>query len=343
MGRPDASFAQGKIESLTMDWLRFFDDHGVDYATRGPNVKHGNVNIACPMCGDDPSHHMGVSLEGDKWGCWRSADHVGRKPKNLIKHILGCSYNQAKIIEEQYSAADPENLDEALESLLIGEQTDSAPVKRKRLKFRPEFKTIVNKGTTRRFWQYLKGRGFNDVDLLVELYSLKCASTGDWKDRVIVPIYSPKGKVLSWTSRAIGVTHDAPRYLALSEEAGGLVNVFHTLWNMDVLQEGNELLMIVEGPFDAMKVDYYGMNHGCSATCTFGTSMSEEQAMMIAEASKNFSKTVLLYDAGATAAIFRAKELLGHTNVECGFLPENIEDPGAMSKKQVLDLINYLF
>lgn len=322
-----------------MDWESFFTDHGIDYVTRGPNVKKDNINIACPFCGDDPSHHMGVSLNGRGFGCWRAANHGGKKPHNLIRALLGCSFNQAKLIAQQYSAADPENLDEALASLEAGDEPDKQPDKHVKLKFLPEFKHIDDRSGTRRFFSYLENRGFKGQgDAVCQLYNLRCATTGQFKDRIIVPIYMNK-KLVSWTSRAIGTSIDAPRYLALSEEQGGLVNVFHSIWNWDELKHGGDLLIIVEGPFDALKVDFYGIEQNTCATCTFGTSMSEEQAMLIAEASRRFERAVLLYDAGATEAIFRARELLGHTKVECGFLPDNIEDPGAMSKKQVRDFI----
>lgn len=322
-----------------MDWLQFFDDHQIDYVTRGPNVKKDNVNIACPFCGDDPSHHMGVSLLDKGYGCWRSANHAGKKSNGLIRALLNCSFNQAKILAQQYSAADPESLDEAIAALMAGEQADKRPDRATELRFRGEFSPIKAKGSTSRFYSYLERRGFGDGTAdLCKLYNLRCANTGRFKDRVIIPIYQG-GKLVSWTSRAIGKNVEAARYLALSEDQGGLVNVFHTIWNWDELKHGGDLLIIVEGPFDALKVDFYGWELNTCATCTFGTAMSEEQAMMIAEVAKGFEKAVLLYDAGATESIFRAKGLLEHTKVECGFLPPDVEDPGEMSRKQVRKFI----
>lgn len=330
-----------------MDWLSFFDDHQIDYVTRGPNVKKGNVNIACPMCGDDPSHHMGVALEKEAWGCWRGANHKGKKAHNLVRALLGCSFNQAKIIVQQYSAADPEDLDDVLDLMLKGyPEREARIIKKQELKFPDEFKRIKKEGSTKRFFKYLKNRGFKKVDKFCSLYKLRCATTGKFKDRIIIPIYQRK-KLVGWTSRAIGKTRDAPRYLALSEDDGGLVNVFHTLWNWDSIMDGGDLLLIVEGPFDALKLDYYALelyNEGieAQATCTFGTSMSEQQAMMLSEVARRFKKAVLLYDEGATEAIFRAKELLEHTKVECGFLPPDVEDPGEMTRKEVHNLIKGL-
>lgn len=325
-----------------MDWESFFVDHQIDYVSRGSNVKRGNVNISCPLCGDDPSHHMGVSLEGKGWGCWRAANHAGKKASNLIRALLGCSYNQAKMIEQQYSQADPEDLDSALAALQAQDTPDKAPTRRGPLVMPSDFKDLTKKGTQARFYNYLKRRGYKRPIELCKLYNLKVATTGKWKDRIIIPIYMD-GELVSWTSRAIIKPVNAPRYLALSEEQGGLINVFDALYNWDELQEGGDLLLIVEGPFDAINVDYrlFDMMDDIKVgvTCTFGTSMSDEQAFMLASVAKKFRKGVLLYDTGATEAIFRAKELLGHTKITCGFLPDDVEDPGDMTSSQVSTLI----
>lgn len=324
-----------------MDWESFFTDNNVDYITRGQNVKKGNINICCPWCGDDPSFHMGVSLHEKGYGCWRSVSHAGKAPHRLVRALLNCSYETAKLIVKQYSVADPQNLDEALNALEAGNTPRQKPAHKPKLIMPSEFRDIKSTGTTARFYEYLAGRGFNNVDELTMLYNLRSCSTGKFKDRIIIPIYR-KGNLVSWTSRALGKVTDAPRYLALSEDEGGLVNVFHTLWNWDELMYGGEVLIVVEGPFDALKLDYYISTYNCCATCTFGTSMSEEQALLIMEASRRFKRSILLYDEGATEAIFLAKEKLVRSKVEIEFLPEGVEDPGDMTRKQVRTFIKSL-
>lgn len=322
---------------MAMDWEAFFKDHSVDYVTRGPNVGRNNININCPFCADDPSHHMGISMIEKGWGCLR-CHTAGVNPTKLLRALLGCSYNQAKIVVQQYSAVDPDSLDEVAK-LLLGDKADKKQRKRRKLHMPQEFRSIKSKGSTARFYHYLYNRGFYNVDKLVKMYDLHCATTGKWKDRIIIPIYI-NNELVSWTTRALGKTIDAPRYMALSEEDGGLINVFHTLMNWDYISKGGDLLIIVEGPFDAMKLDFYAYKYNACATCTFGTAMSNEQSMIIASMAKRFKKAVLLYDEGAAQAIFEAQDKLMHTNVECGFLPNNVEDPGAMSKKQVLKFIS---
>src|SRR5688572_2948962 len=99
-----------------MDWVEFFKANMIDYVTRGPNTKRGEVSVNCPWCaGDDPSHHLGINLTKAAYGCLRNPEHRGKRPAGLIAALLGCSFSQALIIEKQYTAAaDPENLGDAL-------------------------------------------------------------------------------------------------------------------------------------------------------------------------------------------------------------------------------------
>src|SRR6185437_6997309 len=82
------------------DWERFFDIRGIPYVTSGHNARRGVIGVACPMCGDDPSHHMGVSVSGtDWWHCWRDENnHRGKSPHRLIMAFLGCSYEEASAL-----------------------------------------------------------------------------------------------------------------------------------------------------------------------------------------------------------------------------------------------------
>src|ERR1700690_250170 len=105
-----------------MDWIRFLDENNIHYVTRGPNTKRGEVSVHCPMCGDeDPSEHLGINLQTEKWGCLRDQSHRGKSARTLIKAMLGCSSPQAGLIVRQYSHSDPDSLESALLTL----QTDN--------------------------------------------------------------------------------------------------------------------------------------------------------------------------------------------------------------------------
>lgn len=314
-----------------MNWIEFLDDNHISYVTRGPNTRKGEVSVRCPFCGEeDPSEHMGIVLEREAWGCHRNQAHRGKAPAKLIQALLGCSWAQAGLVVAQYGAADPETLDQALASLgtLLAPKTPTAPPEQLRLA--PEFRLIQPTGSTSRFWHYLGRRGFHNPTGVAETYGLSCCLTGRWKDRIIIPVYQNK-VLIAWTGRALQTPVSAPRYLSTSEA------IKTTIFNLDDLYYGGNVLFITEGPFDAIKVDYYGYPHGAYATALFGTSVTTDQIALLREVSKNFKKVVVLMDPEAIETSFSIAEWLPDSII--GNLPAGVEDPGALTKEQVKVLV----
>jgi len=316
-----------------MDWRRFLEENNIHFVDRGPNTKRGEVSIQCPMCGDeDPSEHLGINLTNGKWGCHRDGSHRGLAARSLIRHILGCSASQAQLIVKQYSHSDPDTLEAALAAL-----TDSAPEERKEFNqpLEPQYKDfyeIKPRGITKRFFTYLVSRGYDNPQEIIERYGLRCVLTGRYKDRIIIPVRHNK-ELLGWTSRAIGSLENAPRYLASSED------VKTTIFNYDQIKKGGERLFIVEGPFDAIKIDNYSLSHvpptlvsnqdmvHYRATCTFGTSLTISQIAILRGLVKKYEETYILFDRGAEGP---ANDLASWLNVETLDLPVGIDDPGEL-------------
>jgi Toprim-like len=305
-----------------MDWVAFIEANQIDYVTRGPNTKRGEISIKCPFCGDeDPSQHLGISLVSENWGCHRDPSHRGHSQHRLVAALLGCSYNQAKLIVAQYGRADPENLEQALAALTGMTVLPTPEPEKPRLL--PEFKPIEPKGTTAKFWRYLCARGFEPADTLCDKYSLMCCLTGRWKDRIIIPVLHD-GELVAWTGRALVNPINAPRYLSSSEA------IKSTVFNGDV--RGGRLLLVTEGPFDAMKLDFYGGAWGVQAVACFGVSMSVEQIRLLRKLRERFDNCIILFDSDAIGASWGASDWIG---AGIQFLPEGVKDPGSMSQKQV--------
>lgn len=313
-----------------MNWIQFLEDHHIDYVTHGPNTKKGEVSVQCPWCGDeDPSHHLGIALEREAWGCHRNRAHRGLRPHRLIQHLINCSHNQAKMVVAQYGQADPDSF-EALEPLADTPKIRPSTLPEK-LVMPPEFKRIAADGLTAKFFTYLKRRGFHDPLDLAKVYGLRCCMVGKWKDRVIVPIYREK-RLIAWTGRAIAKPVDAPRYLSTE---GNVIKT--TIFNEDYIAEGGKLLLVGEGPIDALKMDYYGFDFEAKATCVFGTSMTMDQISILRRVGKLFKHKVILMDPEATDVALDLSEWL--PDFVIGQLPPGVEDPGAMLMGEVHTLI----
>lgn len=337
-----------------MDWLRFLEENNIHFVTRGPNTKRGEVSVHCPMCGDeDLSEHLGINLKTYKWGCLRDSSHRGKSPRTLIKAILGCSSTQAFLIVKQYSHSDPDSLEGALAVLeadsndVIHHDEDMAK-QAARQKLGPQFNDfsrIKVRGVTKRFFKYLVGRGYDNTQEVIDYYDLRCALTGRYKDRIIIPIRL-NGELLGWTSRALGNPQNAPRYLASSED------VKTTVLNYDELKKGGERLFIVEGPFDAIKVDNYGKTvwepaaqakyfpMQFRATCTFGTSVTVSQLALLRSLVKKFEQTWILFDRGAEGP---ANNLAEWTGAGLAQMPQHIDDPGELTSDYLYELANYQY
>lgn len=325
-----------------MDWVRFLDENNIHYVTRGPNTKRGEVSINCPMCGeDDPSEHLGINLQTGKWGCHRDGNHRGKASRTLIKAILGCSSPQAGLIVKQYSHSDPDTLEAALSVLeadynnVIHHEEDLVKQAKHQM-LGPQFKDfnhIKPRGITKRFFTYLADRGYDNPHNIIERYDLRCALTGRYKDRIIIPIRKG-GELLGWTSRAIGSPKNAPRYLASSED------VKTTVFNYDDLKKGGERLFIVEGPFDAIKIDNHNFTHAPDvehtisyrATCTFGTSLTVSQIALLRSLVGKYEEAWVLFDRGAEGP---AENLATWLGIKTVTLPDGIDDPGELKERHL--------
>lgn len=327
-----------------MDWIRLLDENNIHYVSRGPNTKKGEVSIQCPLCGeDDPSEHLGINLQTGKWGCHRDQSHRGKAPRTLIKAILGCSSQQAGLIVKQYNHSDPDSLESALAVLEADNngaiQHDEDIAKQAaHQKLGPQFadfNRIKVRGITRRFFDYLESRGYENPQDIIEYYDLRCALTGRYKDRIIIPVRL-NGELLGWTSRAIGNPKNAPRYLASSED------VKTTVYNYDDLKKGGKRLVIVEGPFDAIRLDSFGLRKkddvgsvDVRATCTFGTSVTISQIALLRSLTKKFDETWVLFDKGADGP---GTDLADWVGAKRAFLPNDVDDPGELTTKMLTQL-----
>lgn len=311
-----------------MQWLDFFNDNYIEYTERGPNTKHGEVSIRCPWCGDDdPSQHLGISLSRDNWGCLRNPAHRGHSPSYLVAAIIGCTSIQAKAIVSQYNATDPDSI-LTPGALKVPTEKPAEVIDSKILR------KIESSGPTAKFWRYLADRGFSDTKDLIDQYSLTCALTGRFKDRIIIP-FIRGGELVAWTGRAIVNPANAPRYLS-----SNLVKT--TLFNWDQLIGGGESLFVVEGPFDALKLDYYGQHYGGRAVPVLGVSLDVEQISLLNTLCRRFKRVVVLFDEGAIEPAFNATDWLLGSNVTLGHLPAGVKDPGELNPRQIQTLVRGL-
>ncbi len=330
-----------------IDWKRLLTEQRIPYIESGANVKRGELAIQCPFCGSaDPSKHMGLNLETGWWSCWRNRSaHSGKSPLRLLMRLLGVPYGRAREIAglgDDY--VDPEGFD-AVAARVMGRNKDIRPeqIERRFLDLDPGFKVITSNMRTRRHWNYLYTRGFTggseageDVDVLCELYDLRAGVSGEWADRLILPYYQD-GKLVTWTARAISPATIRYRDLAIKHS---LLAPKETLFNHDCINQGGRALVIVEGPIDALKIDFYGRLYGVRAVALSTNSIKDAQAFLLQDAADRFERTIVMMDNASSLGLIdsmRMKQALFFlNNVEALPVPDGAKDAGELSPKQVI-------
>lgn len=338
----------------SFDWVPFLEDHGIAYVKRGKNVARGHVNIKCPMCGSaDPSEHLGVSVTDSKWGCWRDPSHRGRSPIKLIEHLTGLGWKEAKDLAQKYlrdAVYDDREIKTIIESY---QQRDKRFYKKRDVSQdapRPtdtfQLAGLRAKEALRPPVAYLKTRGFTGgLKLFAQRYQILYALKGRHKYRLTFPVQQ-EGVIRGYVGRSI-LKDPQVRYLA-SPDGDALKDA---IWNYDrclfahtrkFKVRPNALhnppspntLIICEGIFDALKLDFYGSQHGVRAVALLGLSASTKKLSSLARLARDYSKVRICLDRGAEPRAAEIESSLSLCRARCLWLPEGISDAGELPAKE---------
>lgn len=335
---------------LKFDILEFLQLHHVEFRTSGKNCAKGHCVVSCPLCeeeGDpDPSMHMGIELHTGHWGCWRSSHHRGKKLATLLVKLTGITFKEAcELLGDAEQALDKDEFD-GLAAWLRGEDGgDGRPEPPKRISLPSNFRPLTDGRFAQPFRNYLvKKRGFRrrDLDELIETYDLHYCGVGrhSWANRLILPIYRDR-KLGSYTGRSID-PKESLRYNSLSKDESP-TNIKETIYDFDgLMTTKGRILFIVEGPLDMLKLDFYARPHNCRATCLFSKTATPEQVADLYNVHRNFTRLVLLLDAGeGKSSMELMDELSLIPNIEAMEIPfEGVEDPGDLYPAEVEELCN---
>ncbi len=329
-----------------MDWEKFCNSQHIEYQKTAASESRGYINIHCPYCGDaDQGHHLGLHRSGS-YVCYRDkVGHRGKNPRYLIMRLLGCSFDMA----DSYVSEDIVELsdfDEAVAQFL-SEPTEETRTLQLPNTFRP---LRDNRGRAKMYWEYLvEDRGFPEGKMksLVKRYNLLYCDKGEWRGRIILPVYL-QGELVSWTGRTVYETEEL-RYKTLSHRkvdstgSQALVNIRHVLYNFDnAVRRTRKVGVIVEGPLDSINVDFFGHKKGITSVSAFGTGISPEQIEWLTTLGDNCDKLVSCGDRNAEGNVLDIMSStvdLGIGNVD---LPDEADDPAELSAHEISDLFGSL-
>jgi hypothetical protein len=332
---------------MKFDIEKFLQYNNIPIRYKGENVSKGELGVCCPFCiksgRGDTNFHMGINPDNGAYSCWRyPKTHAGRKMEKLVRMFLECSYEEAYKIVYDTAPVDlivTDNLVDIVNKLFDKksapkQESDKAP---KELLFPSEFIDIKSTGVTKKFYDYITSRGFVDVDKLIKKYSLFCALNGKYANRIIFP-FCYQGELVTWSSRTLDQDLNW-RYLDLEVEKS-VIHVKQLLYNYDSIIEGGNLLVITEGLFDCIKLDYF-FSKGNRATCLSTKHMTTNQGHQIRRLSKVFNKIVIFMDSDAMSASWEIRsEFCTLPNVTFKFLPVGFKDPGDFTTEEIKNLEN---
>lgn len=337
---------------MAFEWLPFLQQHNIPHTTRATNLTRGNYGISCPFCAwsdSSPEHwRMGISPDGRGWNCWSNAEHSGVRPHRLVQALLRCSWADALAIVGSADKLAPgvadANFGDIIGEMLYASQNTFSPPAR--LSFPDSIPPITAKGGAayNMCCRFLLKRGYQtkDIQPLIARFDLRVPTSGPFGYRVVFPIIHPEGLVC-WQGRTM-VNHDL-RYKSLSADPAkakleqmpvATRSPHQALFDAKTLYEAPERTLVVcEGPFDAMRLSYYGLAYGVRATCLFGKSMSVEQAELLADIAPLYKRRVFMLDADALIDSIKLRDRLGFLGFEALGLPSGIKDPGDLSPEEI--------
>lgn len=287
-----------------MTIFELLEKYNIPYWTEGKNTQPGWVNIQCPLCGDH-SNHGGINYQHKylSYNCW----HCG-------KHRIGEVFQKLQIPFFEF-----ENLIPVKNNFSI----------QKELKEKIPFVLPGTKTPEKYHIKYLENRGFTGSSLehIINYYDIHFTNHlfPDYNFRIIFPIRYKQHGIVSFQGRSI-LNDPILRYKACQKKME-IINHKLLLYNYDHCF-GTKVI-VVEGIFDCIKF-------GDNCCCTFGTSYTLEQALLLS----NFEEVFIIFDNDESGKL-RGKllaeqlEILG-TEVTIIQLP--IPDPGLLTKEEALTI-----
>lgn len=285
------------------------EKYGADPVQSGPDY----VMIQCPFH-DDNTPSLSVGLKTGRWRCF-ACHEKGQWPK-LVAELLG-----VEVVEVYKHLDDTPMPVSTMRDKLAEVVKPSQEMYFNYQNFREVFPTVL--GTAGE--PYLLNRGITKV--LMKKFDLRWGVHGKWEDRVVLPIFTPMGRLLSYCGRT--VKKDVkPKTRKCRSPHKTLFGVYEL---GPCMVSSNKPVVVVEGEFDAMYLQRYHV----PAVAQMGThALTPTQIQVL----RSLTRTVVLsYDgdeAGADA-LKRNTELLAPWFRVIGITLPDGKDPNDLDAKEV--------
>lgn len=310
---------------------QFLIKEKIEYRGEGKNVGRGEVNICCPFCSEG-RYHLGINIIKNMFHCWICG--IKGDITKLVSKLKNISYNEAKEI------INPQNdlkkvLEERSNKLV---KIEKKPIKNKELKLPPHtypFRTDKMNIWAQTAIKFLRDKYDLTNKEIIEADLHYCVH-GKYKNCIIVPIYKDE-KLINFLGRCWDKRRNL-RYINCPNE-GSILNIHKTLYNIDNIKINQDLLIVVEGVFDCIKVKSVYNN----VVATFGTEVSQEQLNLIVGLKPKKLLILADNDINNLTTMKKAKEISNYLapfmKTEVVEVPYAGFDPADLTKQDIANLI----
>ena len=284
--------------------VALLEQHGVIVHQGDRQTRPGWINMKCPFCGKDP--YLGINMTGLYASCW------------------SCGYTRLEDVLQVVTGWKLRQCWEFVRSLRGSLPTLCAPLRTGELCLPPGAGPILGPHL-----EYLGQRGFHTPRQVVQDWDLGGigADGGHLKWRILIPIHY-HGKVVSWTTRAIGGRE--PRYYTAADK-DSIISPTQLCYGMDHVRNS---VVVVEGPVDVWAI-------GFGAVALLGQTVNSARLEQLSR----IPLRVICFD-NEPAAQVRARQLADNLSIYGGVTTNMVlrtgKDPASASTREVQKLREYL-
>lgn len=300
------------------DFKHFCEDYNIMMTTEGKHSRSGWIQISCPFCvGGKNKGHLGYNERDSYFNCWKCGYHF---PDAVIKELLNCPDGECKRIIDEYKTMRPRG--RTTPPLSTSKQSN--PSRLLKLPLGCTFLTEQHK-------RYLVGRNFNP-NKLAKSWNLKgTGPVGDYKFRIIAPIYFNR-RLVSYVGRDITGKSDL-RYMACDKEKE-IIHAKRILYGYDEARARGNSIIVVEGITDVWRL-------GGGAVATFGITFTPEQVNLMLK----FRRVFVAFDSADPQAERQGQKLANAVsafNTGVYMVDTGTDDPAKLSQEDADTLMKEL-
>ena len=308
-----------------MDIVQVYQDYLITRAFESDkHYREGWINTKCPFCTGNPGNHLGYSLEGDYFKCWRCGFHPTEK---TLQKLLGISYHEAKILIRKYQGFSRVN------------HSKKIKVKKNKFMMPPYLIKITESPYAMRYMKEIRKNGFttSEIKKLQKQFKLRCTEEFspfdnlDLSYRMIAPLIWDN-QVVSWQSRDL-TNQSSLRYITCPKKRE-IIEHKTILYNPPETKK----IVVVEGIFDVYKVFLAGF----PVTSCFGVEYTRAQLLLLLQ----YDEIIIFMDPDK-AGVHHRKKLMNQilfAGKQCDFVENTyLKDPGDLAIKQIQKLLNPYF